>query len=100
MEVVASAPVPEPAADAEAAEPVSEREAEEIGPALVPGTQAAESADPSDYSVQRRRHGAWCRRPRRSATTPNGSTCARASCASLNKMSFATPVIVGRKVKL
>ena len=29
----------------------SEREAEEIGPALVPGTQAADSADPADYSV-------------------------------------------------
>ena len=52
VEVVASAPVPEPAADTEAAEPTSEREAEEIGPSLVPGTQAAESADPSDYSVR------------------------------------------------
>ena len=58
------------------------------------------SADPADYSVQRRRHDRWCRPPRRSATTPNGSTCARASCASLNRMSFATPVVVGRKVKL
>jgi membrane-bound lytic murein transglycosylase D len=51
VEVVASAPVPEPAEDTEAAEPTSEREAEEIGPALVAGTQAADSADPADYSV-------------------------------------------------
>lgn len=37
----------------EKAEPVSQLEAENFGPTLVPGVQAAESADPSDYSVRR-----------------------------------------------
>ncbi|HEY7641201.1 MAG TPA: LysM peptidoglycan-binding domain-containing protein [Steroidobacteraceae bacterium] len=99
VEVVASAPVPEPAAESEAAEPVSEHEAEEIGPALVPGTQAADSADPADYSVAEGdmvivqaaetlgHYAEWLD--------------VRASdLRRLNKMSFATPVIVGRKVKL
>lgn len=99
VDVVASAPVPEPAADTEAAEPTSEREAEEIGPALVAGTQAADSADPADYSVgdddvvlvqaaeTLGHYAEWLD--------------VRASdLRRLNKMSFATPVIVGRKVKL
>jgi membrane-bound lytic murein transglycosylase D len=99
VEVVASAPVPEPAEDTEAAEPTSEREAEEIGPALVAGTQAAESADPADYSVTDDdmvlvqaaetlgHYAEWLD--------------VRASdLRRLNKMSFATPVVVGRKVKL
>jgi membrane-bound lytic murein transglycosylase D len=99
VEVVASAPVPEPAEDTEAAEPTSEREAEEIGPALVAGTQAADSADPADYSVGNAdtvvvqaaetlgHYAEWLD--------------VRASdLRRLNKMSFATPVIVGRKVKL
>ena len=34
-----------------------------------------------------------CRPPRRSVTTPNGSTCAPASLRQLNRMSFATPVV-------
>ncbi len=50
--VATIAAVTEPPAEAEAVEPESEREAEEIGPALVPGTQAAASADPSDYTVK------------------------------------------------
>jgi membrane-bound lytic murein transglycosylase D len=99
VEVVASAPVPEPAEDTEAAEPTSEREAEEIGPALVAGTQAAESADPADYSV-----------------TADDTVVVQAAetlghyaewldvrasdLRRVNKMSFATPVVVGRKVKL
>ena len=99
VEVVAAAPVAEPAEDTEAAEPTSEREAEEIGPALVAGTQAAESADPADYSVADGdvvlvqaaetlgHYAEWLD--------------VRASdLRRLNKMSFATPVIVGRKVKL
>ena len=99
VEVVAAAPVPEPASETEAAEPTSEREAEEIGPALVAGTQAAESADPADYSVADGdivlvqaaetlgHYAEWLD--------------VRASdLRRLNKMSFATPVIVGRKVKL
>ena len=99
VEVVASAPVPEPASETEAAEPTSEREAEEIGPALVPGTQAAESADPADYSV-----GGDDNVIVQAAETLGHYAewlDVRASdLRRLNKMSFATPVIVGRKVKL
>jgi membrane-bound lytic murein transglycosylase D len=99
VEVVASAPVPEPQAEAEAAEPVSEREAEEIGPSLVAGTQAADSADPADYSV-----GADDKVIVQAAETLGHYAewlDVRASdLRRLNKMSFATPVVVGRKVKL
>jgi membrane-bound lytic murein transglycosylase D len=99
VEVVASAPAPEPAADSEAAEPTSEREAEEIGPALVAGTQAADSADPADYSVSDDD------RVLVQAAETLGHYAewldVRASdLRRLNKMSFATPVVVGRKVKL
>ncbi len=99
VEVVAAAPVPEPAEETEGAEPTSEREAEEIGPALVAGTQAAESADPADYSVA----------DDETVLVQAAETLGhyaewldvRASdLRRLNKMSFATPVIVGRKVKL
>jgi membrane-bound lytic murein transglycosylase D len=99
VEVVASAPVPEPQAETEAAEPVSEGEAEEIGPSLVAGTQAADSADPADYSV-----GADDRVIVQAAETLGHYAewlDVRASdLRRLNKMSFGTPVIVGRKVKL
>jgi membrane-bound lytic murein transglycosylase D len=99
VEVVASAPVPEPQAEAEAAEPVSEREAEEIGPSLVAGTQAADSADPADYSV-----GADDKVIVQAAETLGHYAewlDVRASdLRRLNKMSFATPVVVGHKVKL
>ena len=99
VEVVASAPVPEPEAETEAAEPVSEREAEEIGPSLVAGTQAADSADPADYSV-----GADDKVIVQAAETLGHYAewlDVRASdLRRLNKMSFATPVVVGRKVKL
>jgi membrane-bound lytic murein transglycosylase D len=92
-------PSAEPVAVAEAAEPVSEGEAEELGPALVPGTQAAASADPGDYSVQDDdmvivqaaetigHYAEWLD--------------VRASqLRKINRMSFATPVVIGRKVKL
>jgi membrane-bound lytic murein transglycosylase D len=36
---------------AEAVEPITEGEAEELGPTLLPGVQAAASADPADYAV-------------------------------------------------
>lgn len=87
------------AALAEAAEPVSEREAEEIGPALVPGTQAAASADPGDYSV----HDDDTILVQATETLGHYAEWLnlRASqLRSLNRMSFATPVVVGRKVKL
>lgn len=99
VDVVASAKVPEPAEDTEAAEPVSEREAEEIGPALVAGTQAADSADPADYSVS----DADMVLVQAAETLGHYAEWldVRASdLRRLNKMSFATPVVVGRKVKL
>lgn len=88
----------EPPSEAEAVEPESEREAEEIGPALVPGTQAAASADPSDYTVKDNvilvqaaetlgHYAEWLD--------------VRASqLRQLNRISFATPVVIGRKLKL
>ena len=96
--VATIAAVSEPPSEAEAVEPVSEREAEEIGPALVPGTQSAQSADPSDYTVKDNviivqaaetlgHYAEWLD--------------VRASqLRQLNRISFATPVIIGRKVKL
>jgi len=93
------AAVSEPPAEAEAVEPVSEREAEEIGPALVPGTQTASSADPSDYSVK----------DSNTIIVQAAETLGhyaewldvRASqLRQLNRISMATPVVIGRKVKL
>ena len=120
VEVVAAAPVPEPAEDSEAAEPTSEREAEEIGPALVAGTQAAESADPADYSVADGDvvlvQAAESADPADYSVGSDETVLVQAAetlghyaewldvrasdLRRLNKMSFATPVIVGRKVKL
>jgi membrane-bound lytic murein transglycosylase D len=99
VEVVAAAPPPEPAEETEAAEPTSEREAEEIGPALVAGTQAAESADPADYSVG----GDETVLVQAAETLGHYAEWLEVRASDLrrlNKMSFATPVIVGRKVKL
>jgi membrane-bound lytic murein transglycosylase D len=97
--VASIAAVSEPPAEAEAAEPESEREAEEIGPALVAGTQSAASADPADYSVK----------DNSTVLVQAAETLGhyaewldvRASqLRQLNRISFATPVIIGRKVKL
>lgn len=97
--VETATPPPEPMAVAETAEPVSEREAEELGPALVPGMQAAASADPGDYSV------AADQSVRVQAAETLGHYAdwldVRASqLRKLNRMSAATPVVIGRKVKL
>ena len=100
VEVVASAPAPEPAAVAEAAEPASEREAEEIGPTLVPGTQAADVGRSERLLGRTTTTRSACRRPRRSATTPNGWTCAPASCASSTACRSPRRSSIGRKVKL
>ncbi|GFE81265.1 hypothetical protein GCM10011487_32650 [Steroidobacter agaridevorans] len=97
--VATIAAVSEPPAEAEAVEPVSEREAEEIGPALVPGTQTAASADPSDYGVK----------DNNTVIVQAAETLGhyaewldvRASqLRQLNRISMATPVVIGRKVKL
>lgn len=96
--VASIAAATEPPGEAEAVEPESEREAEEIGPALVPGTQAAASADPSDYSVKDNvilvqaaetlgHYAEWLD--------------VRASqLRQLNRISVGTPVVIGRKLKL
>jgi peptidoglycan lytic transglycosylase D len=99
VDVVAASPEPEPEAVAEAAEPTTEREAEEISPALVPGTQAAMSADPGDYSV----HGGDTIVVQAAETLGHYAEWldVRASqLRKLNRMSFATPVVVGHNVKL
>ena len=84
---------------AEAVEPVSEGEAEAIGPALVPGTQAAGSADPSDYTV----HEGDAIVVQAAETLGHYAEWLNLRASQLrqvNRMSFATPVVVGRKVKL
>jgi membrane-bound lytic murein transglycosylase D len=96
--VASVAVVSEPQSEAEAVEPVSEREAEEIGPALVPGTQAATDADPSDYTVNDNiiivqaaetlgHYAEWL-------------DVRAAQLRQLNRISYATPVVIGRKLKL
>lgn len=96
---VVVAPAPETTAVAEAAEPASEREAEEIGPTLLPGMQAAASADPSDYSV----HADNTIRVQAAETVGHYAEWLgiRASqVRQLNRMSMATPLVIGRKLKL
>lgn len=99
VETVASAVVAEPASVTEAAEPESEREAEEIGPALVPGTQAAASADPSDYSVQDD-NTIMVQAAETLGHYADWLDIRASELRRLNRMSFATPVVVGRKLKL
>ncbi len=86
-------------ASAEKAEPKTEGEAEAMGPTLLPGVQAAASADPADYSVgtgntirveasETLGHYAdWL------ATTPG-------RLRSLNKLSANAPIQIGRTLKL
>jgi len=99
VETATPAPLPEPVSVAEAAEPVTEREAEELGPTLVPGMQAAASADPSDYTI------AKDQTVRVQAAETIGHYAewldVRANqLRKLNRMSSATPVVIGRKIKL
>ncbi len=96
---VVTIPSSAPIMAAEAAEPTSEREAEEMGPALVPGTQAAASADPSDYSV----HADNTIQVQAAETLGHYAEWLglRAShLRQINRMSYATPVVIGRSVKL
>ena len=88
----AEPPTPDP-------EPVTESEAEEQGPTLVPGAQAAATADPGDYSV----HEDGTIRVQAAETLGHYAEWldVRASrLRQLNHMSSATPVVTGRKVKL
>jgi membrane-bound lytic murein transglycosylase D len=99
LESATPAPLPEPVAVAEAVEPVTEREAEELGSTLIPGMQAAASADPSDYTV------AKDQTVRVQAAETIGHYAewldVRADqLRKLNRMTRATPVVIGRKVKM
>jgi membrane-bound lytic murein transglycosylase D len=84
---------------AEAAEPESEREAEEIGPSLVAGTQAAASADPSDYTVHEDRT-VLVQAAETLGHYADWLDVRASQLRKLNRMSMATPVVMGRKVKL
>lgn len=93
-----AAPPPETVAAAES-EPVSEGEAEAVGPALVPGTQAAGSADPSDYTV----HAGDFVIVQAAETLGHYAEWLNLRASELrrlNRMSFGAPVVMGRKVKL
>lgn len=99
VDTVTPAPTAEVAAVAEAAEPASEKEAEEIGPTLLPGAQAASSADPADYSV----HDGSTIRVQAAETIGHYAEWLelRASqVRKLNRMTAATPVVIGRKLKM
>jgi membrane-bound lytic murein transglycosylase D len=94
--------VPPPAetvAVAEAEEPASEREAEAEGPSLVPGTQAAGSADPSDYTV-RNDNTVEVQATETLGHYAEWLSVRASQLRQLNRMSFATPVVVGHRIKL
>ncbi len=83
----------------ESAEPVSKGEAEEASPTLLPGVQAAASADPSDYAVAK--DGTI----RVEAAETLGHYAewldvAATNIRKLNRMSKATPVVIGRRIRL
>jgi membrane-bound lytic murein transglycosylase D len=95
---IASSPTG-PTAATEAAEPTSAGEAEDFGPTLVPGIQAAMSADPSDYSV------ANDESIRVEAAETLGHYAdwlgIRATdLRNLNRMKPAAPLVIGRRLKL
>jgi membrane-bound lytic murein transglycosylase D len=90
---------PEPVLVAEAVEPVSEGEAEALSPALVPGTQAAASADPSDYSVHED-DAIVVQAAETLGHYADWLNLRASQLRQLNRMSFGTPVVVGREVKL
>jgi membrane-bound lytic murein transglycosylase D len=97
--VATIAAVSEPVSEQEAVEPESEREAEEIGPALVPGTQAASSADPSDYTVQEN-NVILVQAAETLGHYAEWLDVRASQLRQLNRISYATPVVIGRKVKL
>lgn len=96
---VVTIPSSAPTVAAEAAEPTSEREAEEMGPTLVPGALAAASADPSDYSV----HEDDTIRVQAAETLGHYAEWLGLRASELrriNRMSYGTPVVIGRSLKL
>lgn len=99
VENIVPPPQAQPVSVAEAIEPVSEREAEEIGPTLVPGMEAAASADPSDYSVHDD-HSVLVQAAETLGHYAEWLDVRASQLRRLNRMSMATPVVIGRKVKL
>jgi membrane-bound lytic murein transglycosylase D len=97
--VATIAVVSEPQTEAEAVEPESEREAEEIGPALVPGTQAATDADPGDYTVKGN-NTVIVQAAETLGHYAEWLDVRASQLRQLNRISYATPVVIGRKVKL
>jgi membrane-bound lytic murein transglycosylase D len=98
VESVAPPPA-ETATVAEAEEPVSEHDAEAEGPSLVPGTQAAASADPSDYSV-RQDNTIEVQATETLGHYAEWLNIRASQLRKVNRMSFATPVVVGHRIKL
>jgi membrane-bound lytic murein transglycosylase D len=105
IETVAKVPVesvPLPATEVTSvpdSEPVSESEAEAQSPMLVPGVQAATTADPGDYSV----HEDGTIRVQAAETLGHYAEWLNVKASrlrQLNRMSAATPVVIGRKLKL
>jgi peptidoglycan lytic transglycosylase D len=84
---------------AENAQPVSAAQAEELSPALGPGSDAQQNADPTDYSVAKDN----TIRVAAAETLGHYADWLRISAGhlrQLNKMSFAKPVLIGHKLKL
>lgn len=96
---VVPATPPEAVQVAEAAEPESEKEAEELGPTLLPGVEAAASADPANYSV-RDDHTVVVQATETLGHYAEWLGVRASQLRQLNRMSFATPVVVGRRIKL
>jgi len=83
----------------EKAEPKSEGEAEALGPTLVPGVQAAASADPADYSV----HEGNMINVEASETLSHYADWLEinpAALRKLNKLKANVNVMIGRPIKL
>jgi membrane-bound lytic murein transglycosylase D len=99
IEAPAPPPIAVPVSVAEAVEPVSEREAAEIGPTLVPGIGAAASADPSDYSVHAD-HTVIVQAAETLGHYAEWLDVRSSDLRRLNRMGAASPVVMGRKVKL
>jgi len=84
--------------ESEAAEPVSERETEEMGPALVPGTQAATDADPANYSVED--NAVIVQAAETLGHYAEWLDLRASELRRLNRISYGTPVVIGRRLKL
>ena len=85
---------------ADAGPAVSAAQAQAQGPALLADAAPPASADPIDYSVDKRRPAWSWSPPRPSATTPTGSTCPRRACARSITCAARSAVLIGSHFKL